>query len=292
MPAPRQRPARRPRLSDTDTRARMLAAAVDLLGERGVTVGLDGIQLEDVIRRADVSRTSAYRRWPTRDAFLADVLLEVARGTDLPGISARVTAEAGPVLDPRTVDVGSVEGRRELFVELLRLTFQADLEGTLASPQFSAYLALRAAFAGVPEQGLRDALAAELLVSERAAVARGAVILSGAAHLLGYRLVAPLTAPDGFSVVARAISAMTTGFVIAAQADPALVHGTQQQAPFGARRTAAWSVPTFALAGLVLSHLEPDPGAPDVDAARLLEELTGLVEQGRLVAQAQRGVSP
>ncbi|WP_448630675.1 hypothetical protein [Cellulomonas soli] len=127
-------PSRRPRRTDADTRARMLTAALDQLAEQGVSVGLDGLLLEDVIRRADVSRTSAYRRWPTRDAFLADVLLEVARGTDLPGVGARVTAEAQPLLDPRTLDVSTPAARHGLFVELLRLSFQADLDGIAASP--------------------------------------------------------------------------------------------------------------------------------------------------------------
>ncbi|GAA3800730.1 TetR/AcrR family transcriptional regulator [Cellulomonas soli] len=284
MTASRQRPARRPRMSDADTRSRMLSAAVDLLAERGVTVGLDGLALEDVIRHADVSRTSAYRRWPTRDAFHADVLLEVARGTDLPGIGARVVAEAEAVLEEPWVDLGTVAGRHELFVELMRLSFQADLEGVLASPQFGAYLALRAAFASVPEPDLRDELAAELQVSERRTLARGAAILAGAARLLGLRLVAPLDAPDGYTVVARAVSAMTTGSVIAAQVDPALVHATQQLAPFGVARTAAWSVPTFTLTGLVLGHLEPDPGSAALDADDVRRALLRLVEEGRVAA--------
>ena len=36
------------------------------LAERGVTVTLEGLVFEDVVRAAQVSRTSAYRRWPTR----------------------------------------------------------------------------------------------------------------------------------------------------------------------------------------------------------------------------------
>ncbi|WP_449385987.1 hypothetical protein [Cellulomonas soli] len=265
----------------------MLTAALDQLAEQGVSVGLDGLLLEDVIRRADVSRTSAYRRWPTRDAFLADVLLEVARGTDLPGVGARVTAEAQPLLDPRTLDVSTPAARHGLFVELLRLSFQADLDGIAASPQLAAYLALRAAFAGIPDPGLRDALAAELVRSERRTVARGATILSGAARLLGYRLVAPLTGAEGYDVVARAIAAMTTGFAIAGQADPALVRQARPQAPFGVERVAAWSVPAFALAGLVLTHLEPDPAftGSDGDLDELVVALAALVEDGRRAAQ-------
>lgn len=112
----------------------MLSAALELLAERGVTVGLDGLLLEDVIRRADVSRTSAHRRWPTRDAFLADVLLEVARGVEDQTIGTRVVADASAVLRAPGTDVSWPQGRRDLLVELLRLVFRADLTGVVGSP--------------------------------------------------------------------------------------------------------------------------------------------------------------
>ncbi|WP_448630674.1 hypothetical protein [Cellulomonas soli] len=80
---------------------------------------------------------------------------------------------------------------------------------------------------------------------------------------------------------------MTTGFAIAGQADPALVRQARPQAPFGVERVAAWSVPAFALAGLVLTHLEPDPAftGSDGDLDELVVALAALVEDGRRAAQ-------
>ncbi|WP_148673215.1 hypothetical protein [Tsukamurella tyrosinosolvens] len=44
----------------------------------GLGTGLEHIRLEDVVRDADVSRTAAYRCWPQREDFLADVLAALA----------------------------------------------------------------------------------------------------------------------------------------------------------------------------------------------------------------------
>ncbi|MBO9553580.1 TetR family transcriptional regulator [Cellulomonas sp.] len=262
----------------------MLDAALDLLAADGVTVALDGLQLEDVIRHADVSRTSAYRRWPTREAFLEDVLVELAHGIELADVGPRIAAAAAPLLEHRE-SLHTEQGRRELFVDLLRVSFQTDLEAIYASPQFQTYLALRAAFVGVPSDELRGRLAAALVHSERRAVARGSVILLGACRLLGLRLTGPLGAgPDGAVTLARAIAATTTGFVVTALADPDVLRESRREAPFGSTRTAAWSLPALTLTGLVLAHVEPDPRGPDLDAGTLEEALQGLVAAGAAAA--------
>ena len=59
------------RLSDDETGQRMLAAAVAMVHRTGLTVSLDHISFEDVIRDADVSRSAVYRRWPYKDLFYA-----------------------------------------------------------------------------------------------------------------------------------------------------------------------------------------------------------------------------
>ncbi|WP_307844724.1 TetR/AcrR family transcriptional regulator [Actinotalea solisilvae] len=277
---------RRARLSDAETERRVLDAALDALATHGITVGLDGLRFEDVIRAADVSRTSAYRRWPTREAFLDDVLLALARGSELPTIGEQVTAEATSLLDTVADDLVSPAGRRDLLVELHRLAFRADVGATLASPQFQTYLALRAAFVGVPSPELRAALAEALARSERRAVARGRAVIGGVARLFGLRLAAPLAGEEGLDVVARTVSAATNGFMVAALADPGLVHDTRPLAPYGSRRTAEWSVPVLALTGIVLGHLEEDPGASVPPPDALVTGLRGLVAVGAEAADS------
>jgi AcrR family transcriptional regulator len=62
------------RLPDQETEHRMLQAAVAMVQRTGLTVSLDHISFEDVIRDADVSRSAVYRRWPYKDLFFSDLV--------------------------------------------------------------------------------------------------------------------------------------------------------------------------------------------------------------------------
>jgi AcrR family transcriptional regulator len=286
MPVTGQPRARRPRLSDEQTARRVLDAALAQLADRGISVGLDQLGFEDAIRAADVARASAYRRWPTRDAFVEDVLVELAHGAYQPTVGAEVAARAEEVIARYAVQAEDPTRRHDLFVELVRLTFHIDLTATVGSPEFRTYLALRAAFAGIGDPGLRERIAAALATSERQGLARGTAILARAAELFGQRLVPPLVAPEGFEVVARAISAASIGFVVSALTDPGVPAVTRHVAAYGSTRAAAWTVPDFVLTGLVLQHVERDPDAVPLPADELVAGLSGLVDLGAAAAAA------
>ncbi|MGW3206059.1 TetR/AcrR family transcriptional regulator [Streptomyces sp. NPDC001135] len=55
-------------------REAVLRAAEDALTERGFT----GLDLADIARRADVGKTTVYRRWGTVTGLVADLLLDMA----------------------------------------------------------------------------------------------------------------------------------------------------------------------------------------------------------------------
>src|ERR1700746_158311 len=67
------------RLSDRETEQRMLQTAVTMVSRAGLTVSLDHISLEEVIREADVSRSAVCRRWPYKDLFFSDLVKELSR---------------------------------------------------------------------------------------------------------------------------------------------------------------------------------------------------------------------
>lgn len=56
------------------TRAAALRAAEDAL----IDTGFDALDLADIARRADIGKTTVYRRWGTPAALVADLLLDMA----------------------------------------------------------------------------------------------------------------------------------------------------------------------------------------------------------------------
>ena len=61
----------------------MLDAGARLIAAQGLSLSLEHVSMEELISDAGVSRTSSYRRWPTKDLFAADLLLHLARNTRL-----------------------------------------------------------------------------------------------------------------------------------------------------------------------------------------------------------------
>lgn len=79
--------AGRPRSIELDQA--ILRAAFALFLEHGIA----GASIEKIARRAGVAKTSIYRRWPTRDALLAQAI-EAARDATAPGYSAEAVERA------------------------------------------------------------------------------------------------------------------------------------------------------------------------------------------------------
>ena len=113
---------RRRRLSDQETEQRMLQAALAMVNQAGLTVSLEHISFEDVIRDAGVSRSAVYRRWPYKDLFFSDLLRELARGAS----PAIVTANPEAIDAVRRTILGHLDWlktpayRRALAAEVLR----------------------------------------------------------------------------------------------------------------------------------------------------------------------------
>jgi AcrR family transcriptional regulator len=62
------------------TRATVLAAAIDLLAERGYS----GFSVEGVVERTGVAKTTLYRHWPSRDDLLVAVIAELGGTGPIP----------------------------------------------------------------------------------------------------------------------------------------------------------------------------------------------------------------
>ncbi|KUL23565.1 hypothetical protein [Actinoplanes awajinensis] len=250
--------SRRRRISDGETARRMLQAAITRVNSAGLTVSLDHISFEDVIREAGVSRSTAYRRWPYKDLFFADLLRELARGAapaSTTGTAAfeRALADgllaAGPALD-------RADRRHALLTEVLRRSADADFDAVRAATEWHTYLALQATFLGLPDGALREEIRAGLAAADRGFVERIGRSWAAVCAVFGYRPRPGSGA--GFATIALQVTASLRGFVTMATVDPEAVTARLVADPSGTG-AAEWTAAGLAVAAIAFTFLEPDP---------------------------------
>lgn len=265
---------------------RMLDVAVAQIEVEGMTVGLDGIRMERVIEQAGVSRASAYRRWPSREAFEAEVLVETVRRTSLVPETEGDIEALREVLQRHLPRLGEEQGRRDLVVEALRVSTTPDIRRISGSPRWLTYLSLLASYPSMAPGEVRDAVGGALLEAEQGFTARRAEIYADLASLVGYRLVPPMAGDEGFRALGSAAGSIMSGVVLRVLVDPDWLEQRQELCLFGASEPAPWSEPERHLVGLLLSHLEPDP-AIEWSQARVAETLARFEQQAvALVSEA------
>lgn len=237
----------------------MLEAALAMVNQAGLTVSLDHISLEDVIRDAGVSRSAVYRRWPYKDLFFSDLLKELARGAS-PAIAGENPEAFGSIRRILLEHVDWLEKpelRRALAAEALRQGALTEFETFHRSAEWRTYFALQATFLSLPDGDLRREVQSALTASEQALTTRIAAAYTWVANLLGLRLRPELGATVE-TVVALA-NAVIRGMVIMAPSNPDIATRRFRANPFGAPEPAEWSQPALGMAGVVLGFVEPDP---------------------------------
>jgi len=265
-PAPPTGLARRGRrLSDQETEQRMLRAAVAMVSRTGLTVSLDHISFEDIIRDAGVSRSAVYRRWPYKDLFFSDLVRQLARDAT-PAIVEDELELMRQIAASRPDWLETPELRHRLLLELFRQLSLLDFQAMIGSPGWRTYLALHATFMSLADGDLRDQVQAALNQSEQAHNARIAQAWRQLTALFGYRL-----RPESgitFEALATLLSATMRGLVVMALSAPDVAAQRIEARPFGADARGRWSLPALGLAGLASAFLEPDP-AVEWDAGRI-----------------------
>ena len=244
------------RLSDQETRDRMLRAAIDMINRTGLTVSLDHIRFEDVIRSADVARSTAYRHWPYKDLFFSDLVKELA-GRASPAIINNEISLIKQILSEHQDWLQTPQLRHSLILELIRQLALLDFHSVLASPEWRTYLALHATFSSQSDGELRDQIQAALAHTEAGHVALVAQAWRQIAGLFGYRLRPELA--TSFETLATLLSATMRGLVITALSNPEIATRTTVASPSGAAGKDSWSLPATGLASIAMALLEPDP---------------------------------
>lgn len=248
------------RLTDRETERRMLQTARSLVYEKGISTGLESIAFDDVIRRSGVSRTSAYRRWPSRDLFYGEVLLYLADSATLPTPEASVITDVAEVVRAHTQRLGTPRAHRDLVIELLRVSLEVDHEFIRTSPEWRTYRLLLASYEGIPNVSVRESVGASLMAADERSLKARARIYAEFTALLGYRLMSPLYGPDGYEFMSRAAGATMTGVLARATLGDHAIQRPRLMRAFDSSTAATWIPAVYMVAATVLSYIEPDPG--------------------------------
>lgn len=252
---------KRTRLSDQETVRRMLDVAVELVHQRGISTGLESITFDEVVHKAGVSRTSAYRRWPKRDLFYNEILLELASGTTLPiSTESKLVGAAAQNVFERIKNPESPRGHRDLVVELLRVTSDADYEVVSTSTRWHTYHMLLSSYRGITDPEVRDKVGQLLADTERCTLEIRSRIYAEFTALLGYRLIPPLSGPSGFEMMGRATGAIMGGLMTQTELVDTALHKPRRMRAFGSSIAAEWSPVSYMMTATQLGYIEPDPG--------------------------------
>jgi AcrR family transcriptional regulator len=262
------------RLSDQETERRMLSAALTIVSRTGLTVSLDHLSFEDIIRDADVSRSAVYRRWPYKDLFFSDLVKQLALDA-APDLAADELALMKQIAAAHPDWLEEAELCHRLLLEIFRLESVTRFQAVVDSPGWRTYIALQATFMSLSDGTLRDQVRGALTACELARNERIAQAWRQLAALLGYRL-RPGTGIS-FETLATMLTATMRGMVMMALSAPEVGESRLTASPFGAAEPAEWSLPALGLAGLAWACLEPDPEIA-WDAERIAAARSSLAE--------------
>jgi AcrR family transcriptional regulator len=282
------------RLRAAEVRRRMIAQGLRVVCERGLTVGLDDIRIEDLIAAAGVPRSSVWRLWATKAHYVTDLLVAAA-DPDAPDLFHAP-------LDPATVGgthalLASFEDhlstpaeRRAALTEVTRTIARRHYEMVAGSPLWRTYLALLATLPAMTDPTTREQLVPQLYAAERESfLADAAAFYAEVLPRLGVRLRDP-----SYTWLHLAVStaALVEGLALrAALPEPAggderRGAAAERDAGSGAERRltpgrptlpdlldgalagpgeGAWTTVALGVLGLVDAFTEPDPtrGSPD-----------------------------
>ncbi len=265
------------RRSEAEFRRHVLNTAQEMVDELGgLKVTVDDLSFEKVIERSQVSRSTAYRYWPSLEQFHDDVLLELA-GRTWNGTAA---------FDPETISmvtelVGSniaklvtAEGRRGLFREGVRIGVARNFAAVCRSAEWRTYVALTATLLSYPKDSEAHCrTSAALRRSESRFLDYMTEFYQDMAIVLGFRA----RHPDGLELLAGAGAAVLEGLALRQILTPDLIGRVLTvEGPDGAEE---WGLPALCFLAVADSLVEP---LPDYDPTNALAEYFNRVSRRRL----------
>jgi hypothetical protein len=154
------------RVPADEVRQRMLDAGRELALEAGAALTIEHLRLEQVIQRARVPRSSAYRLWPYKDDYIDDLLSYLAGPgswfSDRPVLAPETHQAVRRALDDNEALLATPAGRRALLMEVVRVTSAANYSMLSDDGPWRLHMALVATLGSTRSGAARRRIASAL----------------------------------------------------------------------------------------------------------------------------------
>lgn len=147
-------PRRGKNLKDAELRDRMISAAVNELQKTGLTVSLEHLEMEELIRLAEVPRSSFYKTWKTKERFFVDLMVALVEPTEMQGAAfdPETVALSRMVVSNNTHRLTTAEGRHAVLREAIRVAAKQNFDALVSSASWHTYTALTVALPSLLEE--------------------------------------------------------------------------------------------------------------------------------------------
>ncbi|MBS9535726.1 hypothetical protein KIH27_19245 [Mycobacterium sp. M1] len=227
-----------------------------LIESGGLSVSMAHLNMEELIRIADVPRSSVYRAWGSREAFYVDLMERMVAPPPEGGYAEEVIRTARRVLDEHSARLDTPERRRAVLREMVRRTVTQSFHGAARSLAWRSFTALAVAVPTLDGDD-RERILFALGRSHARIVERVSEIYSEALPMLGMRMRAGF---DVKTLIATGSSAMD-GLLRLGLIDPATV-ATEVVRPGVDGEPVVWELPAVAFLAVLEAMVEPDPEFP------------------------------
>lgn len=231
----------------------MLETAIDRVTNEGLRLDYANLELEDLIRAAGVPRSTVFRIWPDRGAFIADLVRALFEAD--PGFESGFDDETLHLLEGAIAgsgaDTTTPEGRMTALRAVVRLTAAHNIVAVEESVTWRAYRTLSVALASgdaVPGgDGIRTLLEQ---IEARYSQNMGAVY-TRLNEALGLRMREGLTEQD----LALAVMGVIDGISDHRRIDPATVD-RPREVTLGPEGPQTWHLAALAVYGVYSSFTQ------------------------------------
>jgi len=197
--------ARPERVPAEEVRQRMLDAGRGLALEAGAALTIEHLRLEEVIQRARVPRSSVYRLWAYREEYIDDLLCYLAGEgswfSGRPVLAPETSSVLRRVLAENKQLLATMEGRRALMLEIVRLTTVRNYDALTESTTWRLHMALVATLGSTRSGEARKRIAAALEDAQKQSRESMVALLSYLMGALGLRLRDPAYTLDHVQLV-------------------------------------------------------------------------------------------